>query len=144
MALENTLVIRDLAALQMWRQHLRNILRRGNLPIVKFQLQEFSFEENRSLSALARRFQKACGCASSGFFMSVTVVALIVSYLVAGNHLSNVSLADFLTFIGITAIATLSGKLLGLLWARGRLLMLASNMHDKIIRAKQRIIAESI
>jgi len=144
MTIENTLVIRDLASLYLWGQQLRNIMWSRNLPAVQFQLQEFSCEQNQSFSALASSFQKACGCASSGFFMSVTVVAIVVSYFVSGNHLSNINLPHVLSFVGITVLAALSGKLLGLFWARWRLLRLATSVHNMIVRATQRAVTESI
>ena len=135
MAIENTLVISDLASLGLWGQQLHKIMWSRNLPTVQFQLQEFSCEKNQSFSALASSFQKACGCASSGFFMSVTVVAILVSYFVSGNHLSNINLPHVLSFLGVTVLAALSGKLLGLFWARWRLLRLATRMHNTIVKA---------
>ena len=142
--MENTLVIHDLASLDLWRQQLRKIMWSRNLPAVQFQLQEFSFEQNQSFSALASSFQKACGCGSGSFFMSVTVVAMVVSYFLSGNHLSNITLPHVLSFVGITVLAALSGKLLGLLGARWRLLRLATSMHNMIVRAAQRAVTESI
>ena len=144
MPTENTLVIGDLASLDLWKQQLRSIMESRNLPTVQFQLQEFSCEQNQSFSALASDFQKACGCASGGFFMSVSVVAIIVSYFESGNHLSNIKLLNILSFVGITVLATLCGKLLGLLWARWRLLRLAASVHNMIVRATQRAVTESI
>jgi uncharacterized protein involved in propanediol utilization len=143
--MENTLVIRDLASLDLWRQQLRKITWSWNLPAVQFQLQEFSLEQNQSFSALASGFQKACGCGSGSFLMSFTVVAILVSYFVSGNHLSNINLRNVLSFVGITVLAALSGKLLGLLWARWRLLRLATSVHNMIVRASRRAaVTESI
>jgi len=144
MPTENTLVIGDLASLDLWKQQLRSIMGSRNLPTVQFQLQEFSCEQNQSFSALESDFRKACGCASGGFFMSVSVVAIIVSYFESGNHLSNIKLLNILSFVGITVLATLCGKLLGLLWARWRLLRLAASVHNMIVRATQRAVTESI
>ncbi|MDO9371821.1 MAG: hypothetical protein Q7U07_04430 [Gammaproteobacteria bacterium] len=76
--------------------------------------------------------------------MSVTVVAVIVSYFVSGNHLSNINLLHVLSLVGITVLAALSGKLLGLFWARWRLLRLATSVHNMIVRATQRAVTESI
>lgn len=135
MTIENTLVIRDLASLDLWGRRLRNIMWSRNLPAVQFQLQEFSSEQNQSFSALAGGFQKACGCASSGFFMSVTVVAVVVSYLTSGHHFSDITLQQILSLVGIAVLAALSGKLLGLFWARWRLLRLATSVRNMIVRA---------
>lgn len=142
--MENTFMIRDLASLDLWRQQLRKIMWSWNLPAVRFQLQEFSFEQNQSVSALAGSFQKACGCGSGSFLMSVTVVAMVVSYFVSGNRLSNISLRHVLSFLGITVLAALSGKLLGLLWARWRLLRLATSVHNMIVRTTRRPVTKSI
>lgn len=138
------LVIRDLASLDLWGQQLRKIMWSRNLPAVQFQLQQFSCEQNHSFSALASGFQRACGCGSSGFFMSVTVVAMVISYFVSGNHISNLNLPQVLSFVGITVLAALSGKLLGLLWARWRLLRLVTSVHNMIVRATRRAVTESI
>jgi hypothetical protein len=106
-----------------------------NLPAAQFQLQGLSSEQNQSFSALASSYQNACGCASSGFFMSVTIVAIVASYFTSGNHLSNITLPQILSFVGIAVLAALTGKLLGLFWARWRLLRLATSVHNMIVRA---------
>ena len=143
MTTEDTLVICDLATLQMWRQQLRSNMRIRNLSTVQFRLPGFSCEQNDNLSALASGFQRACGCASGGFFMSVTVVATIGSYFISGNRLTNINLLQVVSFLGITVFAALSGKILGLFWARWRLLRLAARTHDAIIRANQQTATQS-
>jgi hypothetical protein len=105
------------------------------MPAVLFQLPELSYEKNQSVSALANSYQKACGCASGGFFMSLTVVAIVVSYLVSGNHLSNINLRGVLSFMGAAVLAAIVGKLLGLLWARWRLFRLAADIQVDVARA---------
>ena len=131
---DNTLVIRDSVSAQMWRQQLRTLTRTSNLPTVLFQLPELSSEQNRSTSALADSYHKACGCTSGSFFMSATVMALIVSYFVSGGHLSDINLTHVISFVAITTLGALSGKLLGLVWARWRLLNLATNIYAKVVR----------
>ena len=79
MPVENAIVIRELASLDRWRQQLRSTVWPRDLPIVQFQIRQVSSEQNDSLSALAGSLQKACGCKSGGFFMTVTVVAMVVS-----------------------------------------------------------------
>jgi hypothetical protein len=119
----------------MWRQELRNIVWPRNLPAVQFQLQELSSEQNRSFSMLADGYRKVCGCASSSFFMSVTAVATLISYFI-GYRPININLRHVLTFVGITVLAALFGKLLGLIWARWRSLRLAAAVHHSISSAK--------
>lgn len=125
-AADKTLVIRDSASLQTWRQQLRTMTWTRNLPAVMFQLPDLSFERNRSMSALAKSYQKACGCTSGSFFMSATIVGIVVSYFVSGSHLADINLTHVVFRLGIIVLATLFGKFLGLLWARWRLLRLAT------------------
>ncbi len=134
-AAADTLVIRDSASLQTWRRQLRAFTPTGNLPAVLFQLPELSPEQNRSMSALADGYRRACGCTSGGFFMSATVVATAVSYFASGGRLSDIYLKQVVSFLVITAVGALSGKLLGLLWARWRLWKLAAGMCRKVVRA---------
>ena len=142
---ESRHVIGDLVSLQAWMLQLRTIIKPRSLPTVLVQLPEFSDERNRSLSVLANGYRMACGCASSGFFMSVAVVSSVASYFMSGNTLSDINFPHVLSFVGITVLAALSGKLLGLFWARWRLLRLATSMHNTIVRATQRAVTtESI
>ena len=141
--MENTLIIRDLASVELWRRQLRKIIWSWNLPVIEFQLEEFSSEQNQSFSTLAGSFQKACGCGSGSFFMSVTVIATVVSYFLEGNHFSSITLPHVLYFVGITVFAALFGKLLGLLWARWRLLRLATNMRNMIVSGTRRPVSNS-
>lgn len=131
---QSTLVIRNLVLLEIWRQQLRNIIWSHNLPTVEFQLLELSCEQNQSLSALACSLQKACGCTSSGLFMSITAVTIATSHFTSGNYLSNMNCLHIISFVGITIFAALLGKLLGLFWARWRLLRLVVSIHKTIIR----------
>ena len=144
MPVENAVVIRDLASLRQWRQQLRSTLWARDLPVVQFQIRQVSSEQNDSFSALAGSLQKACGCGISGFFMTAAIVTMVVSFFVSGNHFSSITLLQGLSFVGITVLASLFGKLFGLFWARWRLLGLATSVHTKIVGASQRGVAESL
>jgi hypothetical protein len=133
MPAENAVVIRDLAALDRWRRQLRSTLWPQDLPTVQFQIRQVSPQQNDGFSALAGALQKACGCGIGGFFMTVTIVAMVVSFFVAGNRFSDLTLLQVLSFVGIAVLASLAGKLLGLLWARWRLLRLARRVRDLMI-----------
>ncbi|MDQ3746331.1 MAG: hypothetical protein M3444_18315 [Acidobacteriota bacterium] len=86
------------------------------------------------MTALARSYRKACGCTSGSFFMSAAVVILLASYFGSGGHLSGITLTQVSAFFGITILCSLFGKLLGLIWARWRLLKMAIDMYDKVVR----------
>ena len=135
MPVDSAVVIRDLASLDRWRRQLRSTLRSRDLPIVQFQMRQVSPEQNDGFSALAGALQKACGCGISGFFMTVTIVTMVVSFFVSGNGFSDLTLLQVLSFVGIAVLAALAGKLLGLLWARWRLLRLAGRVHNLMIVA---------
>ena len=133
-AADNKLVICDSVSLHLWRRQLRTITSTHNLPVPLFQLQEFSELENRNMSAVARGFHKECGCTSGSLFMRVTVVTLIVSYFASDGRLSGINFSHVVSFLTIATLGTVFGKLLGLLWARWRLLRQARNICDKVAR----------
>lgn len=143
MPVVNAVVIRDLASLRQWRQQLRSTLWARDLPIVQFQIRQVSSQQNDSFSVLAGSLQKACGCGIGGFFMTAAIVAMVVSFFVSGNQLSSITLLQVLSFVGITVLASLAGKLFGLFWARWRLLRLATSVRNTIVGASQRVVAES-
>jgi len=130
---DTTVAISDSESFQAWRRQVRGIAPFGKLPTVMFQLPQCSHEQNRSMSALANRYQKACGCTSGKFLMSATFAGIVVFYFVSGGHLSSVRLAHIGLLAGLTVLAALFGKLLGLLWARWRLLKIAARI-DAIVR----------
>jgi hypothetical protein len=140
MAGHSTHAIDDLVSLQAWTRQLRTIIRPQGLPAILVQLPEFSDEQNQSLSALANRYRTACGCTSGGLFMSVAVVSLLTSYFTSGNTFFDITFPHVVSFVGITVLAVLSGKLLGLLWARWRLLRLATRVHKMVVSATQRFL----
>lgn len=127
---DNTLPIRDCASLQAWRQQLRTLTWTSNLPALLFQLPELSYEQNQSISALANEYRKKCGCSSGGFVMSAAAVAMVTSYFLSGHRVSGISLTHLVNFVVLNALAALSGKFLGLLWARLQLLRLAGSVYD--------------
>ena len=145
MSVDETHVICDRASLELWKRRLRSTLWARNLPAVEIRLRECMPGENQTLSVLANNLQQACGCASSGFFMSAAVVTMTVSYFTSEHRLSNIGLSHFLSFVGIAVLASLTGKLLGLCWARWRLLRFAARLRKTIAKEAQRgIVAESL
>jgi hypothetical protein len=136
--------IHDLASLNRWKQKLWTTVWPLKLPTVQFSLRELSGEQNRSISALAESLRNACGCASSGLFMSVTVVSAIPSYFFSGNRLSSVSLIDVLMLIGMTVLGALCGKLGGVIWARFRLMRLAASVRETLVRGTRPVVSQQI
>lgn len=129
---DETIQIRDFESLQAWTQQLYSIVQPRNLSNVQFELRELSDEQNRSVSALANGWRTACGCASGSFLMSVTVVSLIANHFVSGGHFVDIGMRQVGTLVGMAIIAALVGKLIGLLWARWRLLRLATKTRVRM------------
>lgn len=140
-AMVRHLEIRDLASLNRWRKELWSTASPQKLPTVQFVLQELSNEKNSSISGRAEALRNACGCASSGLFMSVTVVATVSSYFISGNGFSSIRLIDVFALIAMTVLAALCGKLAGVVWARVRLLRLAAQMHGTVLHAAQKSVS---
>ena len=120
-----TMSISDDDALARWRAAVRRTFWSRDLPIVTFALPGISHAQNRSLTARALELRHACGCASSGFFMSMTVVGLALTYFFSASVARLPSLAQALTAVGAILLAGAVGKLLGIGWARWRLAELA-------------------
>lgn len=138
------LEIQDLASLDRWKQKLWTTVWPLKLPAVQFALRELPCEQNRSISALAESLRNACGCASSGLFMSVTVVAAVSSYFFSGHRFSDLRLVDVLMLIGATVIAAVCGKFAGVIWARFRLMRLATSVQETLIREKRPAVSQQI
>jgi hypothetical protein len=136
MATERKQVISDVVSFVTWRRRLPRVLLDLQQPDVEFQLAALSAEQNRNYTRLANQFLHACGCASSGFFMSAAVVGMLGTYFGAGRGLSDLHITTLLTFFGGFVLAALFGKFLGLLAARWRLLQLASQIYDVIAKAQ--------
>jgi hypothetical protein len=134
---DKTLVIADLPSLELWRKRLRNIVGPRALYPVKFELPMFSAQYNHNLSALARGLQKSCGCASGGFFTSMTFASLTAWFFLSGHAFSSITFSHLKFLAGYTILAALGGKLVGLAWARWRLLRLAAKTQAMASRIQE-------
>lgn len=132
MTRDDNFVISDQASLDIWKHRLLSPVMTRSLPSVRFQLQALSRDRNKELSTLAMGFRDACGCAGSGFLMAATAVVLVASYFVEGNDVSEIKLMDVGYFFGFVILAALVGKVLGLFWARLRLIRLAYGLSASI------------
>jgi hypothetical protein len=120
-----TLSIADGAAIDQWQAALRRTFWSRDLPVVTFDLPHLSASHNRSMTARARELRHACGCASSGFLMTLAVVSLAIAHLASNSSASLPTISQALAAIGWILAAGATGKLGGIFWARVRLLQLA-------------------
>ena len=125
------LVIRDPASLGAWRRHLYAPTLTKLLPVT-FDLPSLSSEQNQVSSALVTAYAHECGCSSGRFFMSAAAVASIIAYFLSGGHLTHIGIRQVISLLVITIFAALSGKLVGLTWARWRLIRVAKSIYEKV------------
>jgi hypothetical protein len=131
---DGTLVIGDSQSLQAWRRQLRTVARADHLPAVMFALPALSHDQNQVLSALANEYRRACGCESGSLAASAAIAATIAAYFLVGGQLDAIGLRQVMALVGITALALIAGKLSGLIWARWRLLRIASELSGSTAR----------
>ncbi len=129
---DNVLVIRDSASMVAWRRHLYALMPR-DLPPVTFQLPELSTEQNQTMSARVKRYEQDCGCTSGSFFMSAAVVASVIIYFRSGHRVTDIGVGQAISLLGIAVFAAFSGKLVGLIWARWRLIWIASRLYHMVV-----------
>lgn len=116
-------------ALDAWRRRLRTFTASDALPVVQLRMDGLSASRNRSFTTLAAEYRDACGCATGGLFMGAATIVAVAGYFIAGHRLSEISFGRLGLLLGIVVGAALSGKLLGLLIARWRLIRLADRVR---------------
>lgn len=123
--------IADDTALGQWQKSLRRTFWSRDLPVVTFKLPQLSAPQNQSITSRARELRQACGCASSGFLMTMAVVCLAVAHFTSDSSSFLPTARESLVAIGCVLIAGALGKLAGILWARWRLLQLAADIRTR-------------
>lgn len=100
----------------------------GRVPYYQFAIPDLPEASNRDASQLMSNYQNACGCFAGGLLMGATVIGFIVQYLMSGRGVSDVGLPDFALFLALFVCSTLIGKMLGVLWARFRMVQVVRRM----------------
>jgi hypothetical protein len=136
--MRETIQIKDVDSFREWKSELAFRLLPRKEQLVEFQLPEFSREQNRTFSALLNEYQKACGCTTGGLTMSLAVVTSAFSYFLFGGRLSDIGIREIGSFLLITIAAAVFGKVLGLVWARWKLMRLVASIQDSIIMSDLR------
>lgn len=113
-----------------WRKGLRAFRSYEGTSII-FNLSELTEPENQNLNNLVKEYNNACGCQSGSFLMSITFFATIAWFFLSGGEFNAVGYKEILSLLGITLLAALFGKLLGLLAARWKLIKLADQLQEK-------------
>jgi hypothetical protein len=95
-------------------------------------LHELSFSENVNLTTQVDEFSNACGCKSGSAFMGLTLVSMITYFFISDMKLSELTVYQFLSYLGIVLLAALTGKIIGLLHAHWNLIKLARNVRGQL------------
>lgn len=128
--------IRDLPSLQAWqRQFLARGRRRVAAPEILLQLNELSSEQNQKLTTLLNQYQRECGCTLGSYFSMAAALIMLAFYAFgpgSGFYLSHIAV-----FACGTLVAGLAGKLLGLAWAKWRVIHISRRMYHLVIRKEE-------
>ncbi|HEY3567410.1 MAG TPA: hypothetical protein VGP73_05695 [Thermoanaerobaculia bacterium] len=126
----------DLPSLQAWqRQLLARGWRRGAVPEVLLQLKELSSEQNQKLTTLLNQYQRECGC-TLGSYLSMAAALIMLAFYAFGRG-SGSWLSHIAVFACGTLAAGLVGKLLGLAWAKWRVINIGRRMYNLVIRQQE-------
>ncbi len=87
-----------------------------------FRLPELDRAVNDRLSAVMNRYAGACGCNSGSLVMSLGVLALLLEYFVMGGQFASIGARELWWWGGWAITFAVVGKLVGLLWARWRMI----------------------
>jgi hypothetical protein len=111
----------DLVAL-----HKSGHRRRFSKEEYQFIVPELSAVENASLTKMINHYSTACGCGAGSLFLSGGIVLMTVHYFASGGRLTSITLRSLLWFLLIASAFAMSGKFLGLLWARWKIIRVLS------------------
>jgi len=118
----HTQVILSPQAFKIWADSIRRFSFSSTIERLEFRLEEFSRQENEHISKTVNSYYNACGCSLGSFVMSMTFVALIVRYFLLGNSFQSIGWKQVCLCIGYTLIGALIGKIIGLGFAKIKLI----------------------
>lgn len=125
--------ISDMRALRQWQSAATRTLLPSLLPPIEFALPHLSAERNRRLTVEMTRLRRACGCAASGFAMTIAFLLVAAALATDGRALAATPLLFWAAGFLFIAMAAAAGKLAGLLWARRQMVRLARSAGRAIV-----------
>jgi len=126
----------DLPSLQAWqRQLLVRDRRQVAAPEILLQLKELSSEQNQKLTTLLNQYQRECGCTLGSYFSMAAALIMLAFYALGRG--SGSCLPHIAAFACWTLIAGLVGKLLGLAWAKWRVINIGRRIYNLVIRQQE-------
>ncbi len=125
-------IINDHTSFKAWEKSLHKFSLNNETRSYAFNLPEYSFYENLSISTEVDYYANACGCKTGSFLMSFTFVATIANYFILGGAFSTLTVYHILSLIGITIAGALTGKAIGLLNAHWNLIKIARSIQQRL------------
>lgn len=124
--------IENFSSFKEWERSLHRFSLNNELKSYVFDLSELSFSENVNLTTQVDEFSNACGCKSGSAFMSITLISMITYFFVSDMKFVDLTLYQFLSYLGVVILAALTGKVVGLLHAHYNLIKLARNVRQQL------------
>lgn len=103
-------------------RQLRTFSLVSNMPDYQFTIPELSESINQEKSQLLNNYKNECGCSTGSLFMGVSIISIISYYLISKQGISDIDLKNLLLFTVLVIGSALIGKIVGLLWARFRMI----------------------
>lgn len=116
--------VESISQLQELESQLKSVLLTGDKPDFDFLIPELSRQANLELSRLMNSLKDECGCFVGGLFMGLSFMVLTSYFFISGNRFGDIDIQNTLVSIGIIIGSTLLGKMVGVLWARVRMIQL--------------------
>lgn len=115
---------------------LRSISIGSGMPDYQFIIPELSESTNHEVSQLMNNYKNECGCFTGGLFMGLSVISVISYYLISSQRVSDIDLKHIIFSTGFIIGSALLGKIVGLLWARFRMIQL---VQKTLLLAQRRV-----
>jgi hypothetical protein len=106
----------------------------GRVPRFRFVIAGLPEATNREATERMSNYQSECGCFAGGLTMGASVLAFIILFIVSGRSPVGGGFRGVAWFFVLLVVSTLAGKLLGLLWARVRMVRLMRKMAARAER----------
>lgn len=125
-------LINNPSRLNEWAKSLRMLGGSNESKVFVFDLNEFSFYENATISTQVDYYNTASGSKTSSFLMVLTFLTTISTYFILGGTIPEITITQILTCMGLTILGAMIGKLIGLLNAHWNLIKLAREMQTRL------------
>lgn len=115
-----------------WSISIRKFRLENDFVTYNLELPELSPDENQMIGNQINRYNNACGCETGSLFMSLTLISIVAAYFISGGKFSTITFSQVIWGAGITLVAALAGKGIGLIFARWKLIKLSESLAQRL------------